>query len=111
MKDVYIASAARTAVGKFSGTLKDVPAAELGRIAIAGAMSRAGLAPDAGFDEVIMGNVLGAGLGQNVARQCSINSGIPVEVPAMSINKVCGSGLKDVEIGRASCRERVSLNV
>ncbi|HOY62429.1 MAG TPA: acetyl-CoA C-acetyltransferase [bacterium] len=104
MKDVYIASAARTAVGKFSGTLKDVPAAELGRIAIAGALSRAGLAPDAGFGEVIMGNVLGAGLGQNVARQCSINAGLPIEVPAMTINKVCGSGLKAVALAAQSIR-------
>lgn len=95
MKEVVIASAARTAIGGFNGTLSGVPAVDLGQVVITAALERAGLKPQ-DVDEVIMGNVLQAGLGQNPARQSAIKAGIPVEVPSMTINKVCGSGLKAV---------------
>lgn len=95
MREVVIASAARTAIGKYGGTLKDIPSRQLGAIAIKGALEKAGLKPEQ-VDEVVMGCVLQAGLGQNVARQMMIDAGIPVEVPAMTINKVCGSGLRAV---------------
>ncbi|MFA6451604.1 MAG: acetyl-CoA C-acetyltransferase [bacterium] len=98
MKEAYIVSAARTAVGRFGGSLGDIPAPELGKIAVVEAVKRAGLTPDAGFDEVILGNVLNAGLGQNPARQAMIFAGIPVEVPAVTVSKVCGSGLKAVAL-------------
>jgi acetyl-CoA C-acetyltransferase len=97
MKEVVIVSAVRTAVGKFGGSLKDVPAAELGAIVIKEALNRAGVKPEM-VDEVLMGCVLQAGLGQNVARQASVKAGIPIEVPATTINKVCGSGLKTVAL-------------
>ena len=97
MKEVVIVSAARTPIGSFGGTLKNVPARTLGAIAIKGAIERAGIDP-ATIDEVIMGNVLQAGLGQNVSRQMALDAGIPVEVPTMTINKVCGSGLRAVEL-------------
>lgn len=97
MKEVVIASAVRTAVGAFGGGLKDVSAAELGAIVIKEAVKRAGINGEI-VDEVIMGNVIGAGLGQNVARQCSVKSGLPQEVPSMTINKVCGSGLRAVSL-------------
>jgi acetyl-CoA C-acetyltransferase len=95
MKDVVIVSAARTAVGKFGGSLASVSAPELGAIVIRSALQRAGVAPEL-VSEVIMGNVLAAGLGQNPARQAAIKAGLPVEVPAMTINRVCGSGLQAV---------------
>lgn len=98
MKDVFIVSAARTAVGRFGGGLKDVPAVELGRVAIAEAVKRAGIEP-AQVDETIMGCVLTAGLGQNPVRQSAMHAGIPKESPAFTINKVCGSGLKSVALG------------
>ena len=97
MKDVVIVGAARTAIGTFGGTLKDVPARTLGAVVIKEAIKRAGIEPDQ-VDEVIMGNVLQAGLGQNVARQMMMDAGVPKEVPAMTINKVCGSGLRAVEL-------------
>ncbi|MDR2089153.1 MAG: acetyl-CoA C-acetyltransferase [Clostridiales Family XIII bacterium] len=95
MRDVVIVSAARTPIGNFGGSLKDVPAAKLGGIVIKEALKRAGVDP-ASVDEVIFGNVLQGGLGQNVARQASIAAGIPVEVPSWTLNKVCGSGLRTV---------------
>lgn len=95
MRDVVIVSAVRTAVGTFGGGLKDIPAIELGRIAVEEAMKRANVKPDL-VEEVILGNVLQAGQGQNPARQVLIRSGIPKEVPATTINKVCASGLKSV---------------
>lgn len=101
MTDVVIASAARTAVGSFSGSLATVPATELGRVAIDGALSRAGIEPGT-VDEVIMGNVLTAGLGQNPARQASIKANIPQERPAMTINQVCGSGLRAIALAAQS---------
>jgi acetyl-CoA C-acetyltransferase len=93
--DAVILSGVRTAVGTFGGTLKTVPPVKLGEIVVREALARAKLQPGQ-VDEVILGCVLQAGLGQNVARQVLVNSGIPVEVPAMTINKVCGSGLKSV---------------
>ncbi|WP_027623672.1 acetyl-CoA C-acetyltransferase [Clostridium lundense] len=97
MKEVVIASAVRTAVGSFGGALKDVPAVELGATVIKEAVKRAGLKPE-DVQEVIMGNVLQAGLGQNPARQAVIKAGLPEEVPAFTINKVCGSGLRAVSL-------------
>lgn len=97
MRDVVIVSAVRTAIGSFGGSLKDVPAVELGATAIKEAISKAGVKPEL-INEVIMGNVLQAGLGQNPARQASFKAGVPVEIPAMTINKVCGSGLRAVSL-------------
>ncbi len=97
MKDVVIVGAARTAIGTFGGTLKDVPARTLGAVVIKEAIKRAGIEADQ-VEEVIMGDVLQGGLGQNVARQMSLDAGVPKEVPAMTINKVCGSGLRAVEL-------------
>lgn len=102
MKEAYIVSAARTAVGRFGGSLMGIGAVELGKIVVVEALRRAGVAPDAGIDEVILGNVLQAGLGQNPARQSLIAAGIPDTVPAFSINKVCGSGLKAVALAAQS---------
>lgn len=95
--EVVIVSAVRTAIGSFQGTLKDVPATALGSIVIKEALARAGVAGEQ-VDEVIMGNVLSAGLGQNPARQAAIKAGLPQEVSALTINKVCGSGLKAVHL-------------
>lgn len=97
MREVVIASAVRTAVGTFGGTLKDVSAADLGATVIKEAVKRAGINGEI-VQEVIMGNVIGAGLGQNVARQCSVKAGLPDAVPSMTINKVCGSGLRAVSL-------------
>ncbi len=133
MNKVVIVGGARTAVGAFGGSLKDIPAIDLGALAIRGALQKAGLKPMAGpaaqaaapdklksqglielekaaaawdasaqpiaVDEVIMGNVLQAGLGQNPARQAMIKAGLPKETPAFTINKVCGSGLKAIGLG------------
>ena len=98
MKDVYIVSAVRTAVGRFGGGLKDTPVVELGRIVMDEAMKRAGVQPEQ-VDESMMGCVLTAGQGQNPARQSAMNAGIPKEQPAYTVNKVCGSGLKAVALG------------
>jgi len=95
MKEVVIIGAVRTALGSFGGTLANIPAADLGAIVIKEALKRAKVAPEM-VSEVIMGCVLQAGLGQNVIRQASIKSGIPDSVPSLTINKVCGSGLKSV---------------
>jgi acetyl-CoA C-acetyltransferase len=101
MKDIYLVSCCRTAVGSFGGSLKDTPAAQLGSIVAKAALERAGLSPDK-LDEVMFGCILTAGLGQNVARQVSIGAGIPVEVPAYTVGMVCGSGMKSViEAARA----------
>ncbi|MFC3211375.1 acetyl-CoA C-acetyltransferase [Planomicrobium okeanokoites] len=96
-QEIVIVSAVRTAVGAFQGSLKDVSATQLGAIVIKEAVNRAGLKPDQ-ISEVIMGNVLQAGLGQNPARQAAINAGLPETVPSMTINKVCGSGLKSIHL-------------
>jgi len=95
MKDVVIVSGVRTAQGKFAGALKGFSAPQIGGIVIKEAVNRAGLKPK-DVNEVIMGNVVPAGLGQNVARQAAINAGIPYEVGALHVDKVCGSGLKAV---------------
>ncbi len=97
MKEIVIASACRTAIGKYGGTLKSVPAVDLGATVVKAAVERAGIKPEQ-VDEVIFGNVLQAGLGQNVARQVSIKAGLPIECTAMTINIVCGSGLKAVAL-------------
>ncbi|KGK82700.1 acetyl-CoA acetyltransferase [Desulfosporosinus sp. HMP52] len=95
MRDVVIVSAVRTPVGSFSGALGQIPATELGAIAIKEAITRAGITPDQ-VDEVILGNVLQGGQGQNPARQAAIKAGVPQEVPSWTLNKLCGSGLKSV---------------
>jgi len=97
MKEVVIVSAARTPIGSFGGTLKNQPAVTLGAVAVKEAIKRAGIDP-AMIEEVILGNVLQGGLGQNVARQIAMAAGIPKEVPALTINKVCGSGLRSVAL-------------
>lgn len=96
-QEIVIVSAVRTAVGSFQVALKDIPATQLGAIVIKEAIERAGIQSDQ-VSEVIMGNVLQAGLGQNPARQASIHAGLPENVPAMTINKVCGSGLKSIQL-------------
>jgi acetyl-CoA C-acetyltransferase len=95
MKEIVIISAVRTPIGKFQGALKSFPATQLGALAVKAAVERAGLDP-AQVDEVIMGNVVSAGLGQNPARQAALRGGLLPDVAAMTINKVCGSGLKAV---------------
>ena len=94
-KKVVIASACRTAIGTMGGSLSTTPAAQLGAIVIKEAVNRAGIKPE-DVDQVYMGCVIQAGLGQNVARQASIKAGLPIEVPAVTINVVCGSGLNCV---------------
>src|SRR5438067_11614359 len=95
--DVVIISACRTPVGKFQGSLSDLSAPQLGAIVVREAVKRANLGPQQ-VDECIMGNVVSAGLGQNPARQAALHGGLPPEVGAMTINKVCGSGLKAVAL-------------
>ena len=97
MRDVVIASAVRTPIGKFGGSLKNVSAVKLGTIVIKEALKRANVKPEL-VNEVIMGNVLQAGLGQDPARQAAVYAGIPVEIPAFTINKLCGSGLRAVSL-------------
>ena len=95
MRDVYVISSCRTAVGKFGGSLKDVSAAELGATVIAEALKRGNVKGE-WLDEVMFGNVLSAAQGQNVARQCMVKAGVPLKVPAYTVSMVCGSGLKSV---------------
>lgn len=97
MNEAVIVAAVRTPIGTFGGSLKDVSAVDLGVTVVKGALEKAGLQPEQ-VDEVILGNVLGAGLGQNIARQVSVKSGIPISSPAFTINKVCGSGLKTIQL-------------
>lgn len=101
MKEVVIVSAVRTAIGNFNGALASVAAADLGALTIKAAVEKTGIAADT-IDEVIFGNVLQAGLGQNPARQAAIKAGLPYEVPAYTVNKVCGSGLKTVNLAARS---------
>src|SRR3954447_12760774 len=96
--DVVIISGVRTPVGKFLGSLADVPAPQLGAIAVREAVRRANISDLNMINECIMGNVVQAGLGQNPARQAAIYGGLPPQVGAMTINKVCGSGLKAVAL-------------
>ena len=101
MREVYVVNCCRTAVGSFGGSLKDVPAVELGAVTVKEALNRAGIAPE-NVDEVMFGCILSAGLGQNPARQVAIKAGLPIEVPAYTVSMVCGSGMKSViEAGRA----------
>ena len=121
MNDVAIVAAGRTAVGKFGGALAKIPAADLGAHVIKGLLARTGLRPEQ-ISEVILGQVLTAGVGQNAARQAAIRAGLPDVVPAMTINKVCGSGLKathlaaqaikagDAEIVIAGGQENMSIS-
>ena len=101
--DVFIVSAARTPIGSFGGALADVPATQLGAVAIAAAVERAGLGGDV-IDEVYMGQVLQAGAGQGPARQAALGAGLPVGVPATTINRVCGSGMKAIMLAAATIR-------
>jgi len=102
-EDVVIVAAGRTAVGSFGGTLSQIPASSLGAKVIAAVLERSGLKPEQ-VDEVIMGQILTAGVGQNPARQAAIEAGLPVSVPCMTINKVCGSGLKSVHLAAQAIR-------
>lgn len=97
MNDVVIVSAVRTAVGSYGGSLKDVKPGTLGAVVIKEVLKRAGVKPEM-VDEVIMGSVLQGGHGQNIARQAAMEAGIPKEVPSMTLNKVCGSGLRSVSL-------------
>ena len=101
---VYLVSAARTPIGKFGGALADVPAVELGGVAIRAAVERSGLPPDVTVDEVLMGQVLQAGAGQAPARQAALRGGLPVTTSATTINRVCGSALKAIMLGAAEIR-------
>jgi len=103
MEEVVIVAAARTAIGKFGGALASLPASTLGAKVIAGVLERTGVSPSR-VDEVIMGQVLAAGTGMNPARQASLGAGLPVETPAMLVNKVCGSGLKAVVLATQAIR-------
>ena len=98
MEEIFIVGAARTPIGKFGGSLARTPAADLGALVIRKVLERAGVAPEQ-VSEVIMGQVLAAGVGQNPARQAAIKAGLPDMIPAMTINKVCGSGLKAAMLG------------
>ena len=95
MKEVYLVNCCRTAVGSFGGSLKDVPAADLGATVVKEALNRAGVKPEQ-VDELMFGCILTAGLGQNVARQVAIKAGVPFNVPAYTVGMVCGSGMKSV---------------
>ncbi|MDU4059096.1 MAG: acetyl-CoA C-acetyltransferase [Pseudomonas oryzihabitans] len=103
MQDVVIVAATRTAVGSFQGSLANVPAVELGATVIRALLAQTGVAP-AEVDEVILGQVLTAGAGQNPARQAAVKAGLPHEVPALTLNKVCGSGLKAVQLAVQAIR-------
>ena len=101
MRDVYVISSCRTAVGTFGGTLRDVPAADLGATVIAEALKRGNVKGE-WLDEVMFGNVLSAAQGQNVARQCMVKAGVPLKVPAYTVGMVCGSGMKSLIEGARS---------
>jgi acetyl-CoA C-acetyltransferase len=103
MADAFLLSAARTPIGKYLGSLADVPAPQLGAVAVAEALRRARISPDQ-IDEVILGNVLQAGVGQNPARQAALKAGLPDRIAAFTVNKVCGSGLKAVMLAAQAIR-------
>jgi acetyl-CoA C-acetyltransferase len=103
MADVYLLSAARTPIGKYLGSLADAPAPQLGAVAISEALRRAGV-PSGQVEEVILGNVIQAGLGQNPARQAGLKAGLPESIAAFTVNKVCGSGLKAVMLAAQAIR-------
>src|SRR5258706_7349813 len=98
MEEIYIVGAVRTPIGKFGGALAKTPASDLGALVIRKVLERAGVKPEQ-VSEVIMGQVLTAGIGQNGARQAAMKAGVPYMVPAMTINKVCGSGLQAAMLG------------
>ncbi|MDD3892667.1 MAG: hydroxymethylglutaryl-CoA reductase, partial [Bacteroidales bacterium] len=97
MKEVVIVSAVRTAIGAFGGSLSNLSAVDLGVIAAREAIKRAGISPSE-ISETIIGNILSAGLGQNISRQIAVKSGVPETSPAMGINHLCGSGLRSVSM-------------
>ena len=101
MKEVYIVSAVRTPIGSFSGSLSSVPATKLGAAAISGAIKKIGLAPE-NVDEVFMGNVMQANVGQAPARQAAIFAGLDKKTPATTVNKVCASGMKAISLAAQS---------
>src|SRR5438034_8362601 len=103
MSKAVIASACRTPIGKFLGSLKGLQATDLGAMLVRESVTRAGIRPE-DVEEVIMGNVLSAGLGQNPARQAAMKAGLPVTVPALTVNKVCGAGLKAVSLAAQAMR-------
>ena len=103
MQDVVIVAATRTAIGSFQGSLAGVPAVELGAAVIKRLLEQSGL-DGSEVDEVILGHVLTAGAGQNTARQAAIKAGLPYAVPALTLNKVCGSGLKALHLGAQAIR-------
>ncbi len=103
-QEAVILSAARTPIGRFLGSLSGIPAPRLGAVAVKAAVERAGINEQSEFDEVLMGNVVSAGLGQNPARQAAIFSGLPASVGATTINKVCGSGLKTAMLAAQAVR-------
>ena len=103
MRDVVVVAAGRTAIGAFNGTLASVDASDLGATVIKGLLEKSGVPADQ-VDEVILGQVLTAGCGQNTARQATIKAGLPIEVSAMTINKVCGSGLKAIQLATQAIR-------
>src|SRR6185437_10954563 len=108
MADAFLLSAARTPIGKYLGAFADVPAPQLGAVAIAEAMHRAHVQPSGSgvspVEEVILGNVLQAGVGQNPARQAALKAGLPGSIAAFTVNKVCGSGLKAVMLAAQAIR-------
>jgi len=103
MEDAVIVSAVRTPIGTMGGAYVDVPAPKLGAVAVQEAVRRAGIDPDS-VDEVLMGNVLQAGLGQNPARQAAIGASLSTGIPSMTVNKVCGSGLKTIALAAQAIR-------
>src|SRR5437588_954065 len=103
MADAFLLSAARTPIGKYLGALADVPAPQLGAVAVAEALRRARVPADR-VEEVVMGNVIQAGVGQNPARQAALKAGLPETIPAYTVNKVCGSGLKAVMLASQAIR-------
>src|SRR5690348_16770159 len=103
MNEAFILSACRTPIGKFQGALSSLSASDLGARAVEAAVQRAGVAPSA-VEEVILGHVLAGGAGQAPARQAALKAGLPVSVAAMSVNKVCGSGLKAVMLAAQAVR-------
>ncbi|MBR1659505.1 MAG: acetyl-CoA C-acyltransferase, partial [Oscillospiraceae bacterium] len=111
MKDVYLVNCCRTAVGSFGGSLKDVPAPELGAVVVKEALNRAGVKPEQ-VDELMFGCILTAAQGQNVARQVGVKAGLPYSVPAYTVGMVCGSGMKSViEAARAIRAEDADIVV
>src|SRR3954447_9922551 len=103
MSDAFLLSAARTPIGKYLGALAEVPAPQLGAVAVAEALRRARVAPDT-VHEVILGNVIQAALGQNPARQAALKAGLPDTIAAFTVNKVCGSGLKAAMLAAQAIR-------